>query len=169
VLQALTPAQARTSEITRQKKDLQAQLNKEAKTRNDKQMRLIDWNCDVLIRLLKMIVAQRESASIKPDDTNQIDALETEISSRTKMVLEEVAEVIQLPHFDSAAAKNTITPETIDLGNEVMEQLREYVSTIAAMYHQVRIVCDLLPTMVGYISFYTDTPPSNFLHLEPLP
>jgi hypothetical protein len=45
-----------------------------------------------------------------------------------------VKEIITLPNFDAALATEQIDPESIDLDDDVEEQLRAYITTIASMY-----------------------------------
>jgi len=97
---------------------------------NSKTKRLIDWNCDVLERLLKMIVARRNAGEANSGTKDWEDK-----GSTTGNPLEEVKEIIELPKFDSKAAKNQQSPQSIVLGQAVQTQLKDYVTTIALMYH----------------------------------
>jgi hypothetical protein len=47
---------------------------------------------------------------------------------------DEVVEVISLPNFDSSIARRTKDPESVELSHQVVQQLRHYVASIAAMY-----------------------------------
>lgn len=92
--------------------------------------RLIDWNVDVLARLLKQIVARRNAAKEAPimistPDTRTRDG---------KNMLNEVQEIITLPHFDKSNSEAVQDPDSIDLGDVVMTQLRAYVAAIASLY-----------------------------------
>jgi class 3 adenylate cyclase len=95
--------------------------------------RLIDWNVDVLLRLLKQVVARRRVSQLKsPTLLHKAETVEERIEGNT--VLDEVKEIIALPEFDAKAAIRQDTPDSIALGPEVCLQLHEYVSHIAAMY-----------------------------------
>jgi hypothetical protein len=96
----------------------------------DKHMRLISWNTDILARLLTQIVARRESYGIKPDSPENIRKLEDEMS-RTRLVLSEVTEIVNLPQFEST--KKTIDPSRIELSEAVVSQLNDYVSVRAEL------------------------------------
>lgn len=101
--------------------------------------RLVDWNVDILSRLLKQIVARRESDGGKTLSGKKLDPVEREMRSHEGegTILDEVAEIIQLPKYDKEAArrkKEQISPQSIKLPSEVTSQLRTYVSTIASMY-----------------------------------
>ena len=90
--------------------------------------RLINWNIDVLERLLKKIIARRLVLGRKPTAVNW------DRHDHTAIVLKEVKEVIKLPEYDSKFAQAD-NPDSIVLKPEVRSQLRELVSTLAFTYH----------------------------------
>jgi class 3 adenylate cyclase len=97
--------------------------------------RLVDWNVDVLKRLLKQIVAKRNTSSNQQFELNShtMMMLEVDIGSDT-YVLNEVKEIITLPQFDARSHKLQENPNKIELPQVVEDQLRLYVSSIAAMH-----------------------------------
>jgi len=93
--------------------------------RDTKKQRLISFNADSLLRVIKQIVAQRETSTFS--------------SSRApiwkgdrKNPLEEVVEVIELPHENKA--KLCIDPLCVVIDPIVVELVHEYVSVLAGMY-----------------------------------
>ena len=125
-----------------QSKEQEAKLKNAAPTRvvakagpvNNSQ-RLIDWNTDILKRLLKRVVAYRRDeqlagissrGKVSPDFTVKIE--------EGKTVRDEVVENIELPKYRKDIVKTD--PETIDLGEKVEHQLRDYVTTIESLYHE---------------------------------
>lgn len=91
---------------------------------------LIDWQVELLSKLLKQIVAFNEkkkrgksSGSLQNLDTNKISPRE------------EIAEKIEMPEFDSEKYKNTIDYNSIQLPAKVVHQLHDLVTTIALLYH----------------------------------
>ena len=86
--------------------------------------RLIDWNVDVLQRLLKKVVAMRD-ATHQPNSQLIIE------QNAKNTVLDEVKEIIELP---GKAAKYKQDPEAVTISPEVIAQLRDYVRIIASMY-----------------------------------
>jgi class 3 adenylate cyclase len=96
---------------------------------SDKTNRLIDWNCDVLIRLLKQIVAARDAAGEKVEGAPPL-LLEGNVE---QTCLEEVIEIITLPEFDAKVLRKQRDPEEIELGINVEQQVHDYVSNIAVM------------------------------------
>ena len=97
--------------------------------------RLVDWNVDVLKRLLKQVVAKRNATMNEQFDIQhpKMMAMEMNIGSDT-YVLNEVKEIIELPEFNVEVHKRQENPNKIVLPKEVEDQLRLYVSSIAAMH-----------------------------------
>lgn len=98
----------------------------------NKEGRLIKWVCDELSNQLKLIKAK----NVEQGKANK--AAETMRSTLPDIkradcvtVLEEVQEIIHLPHFESDL---TVEIEEVELGTRVEEQLTAYVTAIAAMY-----------------------------------
>lgn len=99
--------------------------------------RLIDWNSEILSRLLKKIIASRGS-EVTRQDWNE-DDLES-YSERDN--LEEVREIIPLLSEERMIEEDWLGVEKFDdtdihsvaLHPQVERQLREYVTTIACMY-----------------------------------
>jgi Adenylate and Guanylate cyclase catalytic domain len=96
----------------------------------DKMIRLIDWNADILLRLLRQIVGQRpaqpESCSIDP-----FEGLMSQMKGR--IALDEVVEIIALPDFNVKSLKQHQPQEEVLLSEDVIDQLHKYVTGIAAM------------------------------------
>eukprot|EP00522_Entomoneis_paludosa_P013724 CAMPEP_0172441438 /NCGR_PEP_ID=MMETSP1065-20121228/1982_1 /TAXON_ID=265537 /ORGANISM="Amphiprora paludosa, Strain CCMP125" /LENGTH=1154 /DNA_ID=CAMNT_0013190803 /DNA_START=176 /DNA_END=3640 /DNA_ORIENTATION=+ len=97
----------------------------------DKYNRLVAWNCDILAKLLTQIVARRESRSTEPDAVAEIRKLEEQYGSN-RYVLSEVQEIVRLPKFEADSQR--VDPWSVQLGEEVLNQLKDYVQTLAAMY-----------------------------------
>jgi class 3 adenylate cyclase len=103
-----------------------------------KHQRLVEWNTDVLLRLLREISARREATTdeshVSMLEGSRLRTLEQGDIHKRETVLDEVEEIVNLPKFDANAASSQQNPESLDLGTDVFNQLREYVATIAAMY-----------------------------------
>lgn len=95
--------------------------------------RLVDWNKDILAKLLKEIVAVRKATRIEPDDINVLRKLE-----RPSYIspIAEMQEIIILPDFDPRYAHAIEDAHQVELGGHVIAQLREYLGTIAASYNK---------------------------------
>jgi hypothetical protein len=96
------------------------------KSFSDKTERLIDWNVDVLLRLIQQIVARR--------DVTIEAAFDETIQKEAKNPFDEVKEIISLPEFKETRKQRDPSDTTIPV--TVSEQLREYVSTIAGLYNE---------------------------------
>ena len=94
--------------------------------------RLIDWNVEMLLGLLKQIVARR-NASESPEKTSSTDKADGALLGATP--LEEVREIIALPEFDKKAASKQPRPEEVFIPEIVQHQLHNLVSCIASMYN----------------------------------
>ena len=94
--------------------------------------RLITWNVDVLLRLLKAVVARRVArgegnARVSPE-------VEGTIGINSGSVLSEVKEIISLPKFDPIAETKEPDPEKININASVKDELHKFISSIASMY-----------------------------------
>jgi hypothetical protein len=101
----------------------------------DKTMRLVDWNVDIMKRVLKQIVAHRQAA--KPNRNDQRGALIAHDPKRvlvgSGMPLNEVVEIVSLPQFDAKIATKQLDSKNVELPDNTVQQLREFVMNIAAM------------------------------------
>jgi hypothetical protein len=88
--------------------------------------RLIDWQVDIMLKLLKQIVAVR--------DYSTLPLLSPKVVARDCIVLEEVSESIELPKFDPKAAKLRARPSLVEVPEQVVTELREYVRMVMDRY-----------------------------------
>jgi len=68
--------------------------------------------------------------------SSKVQEMEAKIGHDGKIVLEEIVEIISMPKFDAGAARGEADWQTIDIGEEAQNELREYVSLIASMYRE---------------------------------
>jgi class 3 adenylate cyclase len=99
-----------------------------------KHQRLVDWNSEVLSRILREIVARRQASCFEAVPEAKLKALEDAKLRRKTLAIEEVEEIVALPGFDAEATRNQEDSELIELGENVTAQLREYVTIIYNMY-----------------------------------
>jgi len=103
--------------------------------------RLVDWNVDVLKRLLQKIQAQRiakgtSSGGEYSTHQRKLGMVHVERDvSLNNFVLDEVQEIIMLPRFDQTARYDG-NPNKIVLPTEVLNQLRLFVSSVALMHRE---------------------------------
>jgi hypothetical protein len=101
-------------------------------TPNNRYQRLINWNVELLCQLLQQIAARRKDMKQQHSQKNATHPIHKVQSG--SMALDEVTEIIKLPQFDERDHKTRTRPDSIILDPVVVEQLRDYVTTIASMY-----------------------------------
>jgi hypothetical protein len=117
---------------TRQRKE---QKNAEME---EKERRLVDWNTDVLCRLLKQVIVKRHVISKSHSESSHrrtLYASNTDNRSRGNMVIDEVVEIIELPKSQVVYEQEMMEAgRKLALGPTVVEQVRSYVQATAALY-----------------------------------
>ena len=97
---------------------------------SDKQGRLVEWIVDLLSEYVRKLIAKRRPR------TGHFDPVSID-QEEGKMSLDEVAEVIVLPEFCKRTFKESVNyHKQVQIDEAIMVQLREYVATIASMYHR---------------------------------
>jgi hypothetical protein len=96
--------------------------------------RLIDWNVDLLARLLKQILARRQRMDSQSRRILRNSSVEYQKPMSINPI-DEVVEAIVMPRLDVKSIKAFADPESIDLSSSIISQLKSYVTTIACMYH----------------------------------
>jgi hypothetical protein len=104
-----------------------------AASKNEKFQRMIDWNADILAKLLQRILATRVAVggTQKPAPDSKLQAIEVK-TAEIGNCMKDVVEIIRLPKFDEAVYD--FDPDSILVTDKVAKQLRNYVSLIASMY-----------------------------------
>jgi hypothetical protein len=104
----------------------------------EKERRLVDWNTDILCRLLKQVVVQRQIIGERHSESSHRRTLHASVAnngSRGNMVIDEVAEIIELPKSQFVSEHELIEAgRNIALSPIVVEQVRTYVQATAASY-----------------------------------
>jgi len=106
---------------------------KQRKMVSGKHARLVDWNCEVIARYLKQIVANRIAAGEVAPFSTEAAVLKPK---QGKFVLDEVSEIIELPTFDSKVVATEKEALAVELSPDVMKQLRDFVMRVCLMYHE---------------------------------
>lgn len=96
----------------------------------DRKERLVDWCVQTLQRLLQQIVA-RSNATTRSSAV--VSAVSRPLSFGASF-LDEVKDIIVLPEYDEAAEKRQCDPKQVVLSAIVIDQLRSFVTSIAALY-----------------------------------
>lgn len=103
---------------------------------DDRTCCLVDWNCELLVQLLNRVVARRKATNaIGPTLTEDLDLIVHTIG-RTSIVVDEVAEIIDMPAYVDAPKASKA-----QLSEEAKRQLRSYVQLIASMYNNNPCKC----------------------------
>lgn len=117
--------------------DLNSEAPQNEKMRMD---RLVDWNVEVLARLLCSIEAQRLTClkaglSVKETtgtlDTGR-DELTSSLNDPKNLIIDEVKEIVPMAKFFQTQV--TVDPNSIELDPKVLSELKEYVVSIANVY-----------------------------------
>ena len=98
---------------------------------DERQIRLIDWNTTELLQLVKRIVGRREA--FKGRSSHKTIPNE-KLLQKGETFLEEVKEIIVLPEFDMKAAATEKDENEVEIEEDVVCELREYVTAISGMY-----------------------------------
>ena len=109
------------------KASIASTLKNEAEVRL-KHERLVNWIVEMIHEHIRQLVAMRG----KPTKETWKPSFAPKPG---QIVLDEVAKVIYLPRFDAKAFKEAGDQRSVDIGKEVLEQLRDLVTAIAARYH----------------------------------
>jgi class 3 adenylate cyclase len=93
--------------------------------------RLVDWNVDVMLDLLRSIVARRvvsgqDSAPLSSESERKIVG--------GNMVIDEVQMVIALPEFNADIAAAKAAQDKVVISQQVVQELQNYIACIASGY-----------------------------------
>lgn len=99
------------------------------KTMSQKQERLVEWNTEVMAKLLRDVVARR--LAVNPGPPEDLSLVEAEQLAMKSQPLDEVVELIRLPNFD--AGSEGAGADSIRLDDVVVSQLRDYIRSVASM------------------------------------
>ena len=105
---------------------------------DEKTLRLVDWNVDVLSKLLVTIIARRQEEGGSKTKRKISSSSLPPVDGNDTMPLDEVVEIIELPAYKKKDRKNKTTAEdseSIELDLDVKLQIREYVTRIAYKYN----------------------------------
>lgn len=97
--------------------------------------RLVDWIVDILGDLLKEIIAVRKASRSAKIDSLNVSLHPTSLSTAEPdaTVLDEVKEIINV-RTEEVPDINRVDPRSIELDPHVVDQLKDYVSTVQSLY-----------------------------------
>lgn len=112
------------------------EINKDGQKITGKLRRLVDWNVEVLLRVLREILVHRKASQksgSKPSQPSDLAiSLPPSRACDTNMLVDEVKEVIELPNFDSRMLAED--PAEVEIDKVVIDQLYDFVTNIALLY-----------------------------------
>ncbi|GKY99148.1 hypothetical protein MPSEU_000870300 [Mayamaea pseudoterrestris] len=100
-----------------------------AQMASEKTSRLVEWNCEVILRLLKQIASTR--MRLPPGRKGKID--ETKFMCAGTLAIDEVKEIISLPVYHESNTVD-IDLDSVRLPMAVVDQVYDFVSHISALY-----------------------------------
>jgi class 3 adenylate cyclase len=107
-----------------------------------KTQRLIDWNCDILLNLLKKIVQKRSKKnlpiSLQRLMRNRIQQAEKQLGQGGN-VIEEIVEIIPMPEADNEHVEQDA--KDVEIDPQVRDELRNLVTILSKMYHDNPFHC----------------------------
>ena len=106
------------------------EAHEEISLRSANTTRLVDWNVELLKRLIKEILAHRDET---PYGNETTDGWMQESYSFEKLPIEEIQEIIVLPPAKPNLLKKKRNINEIQLESSVSDQLHDYVSNIAVL------------------------------------
>lgn len=97
----------------------------------EKVVRLVDWNVDILMQMLKEVEAKRLSTGLATDRRDKMARLEYEVMRKASLVITEAQEIISFPEYTQELQHD---PRFITIDETVQRQLRKFLLGIASMY-----------------------------------
>jgi class 3 adenylate cyclase len=90
--------------------------------------RLINWNVEQLLGILRAIIARRSSSNKTAIGKDMV------FDCGVTAPIDEVQEIITLPEFDMAANQESVNAADVVIPAVVIDQLKAYVTWVASMY-----------------------------------
>uniref|UniRef100_A0A7S3L1G7 Phosphodiesterase n=1 Tax=Amphora coffeiformis TaxID=265554 RepID=A0A7S3L1G7_9STRA len=100
-----------------------------------KKTRLTTWAVEIMQKVLLDMECRRASVGSQAPSTSKPTALEEPTAKSAETVLDEVEEIIHLPHF-RAQSSSVASKGNIALDEKVAQQLQDYTRAISSMYNQ---------------------------------
>ena len=96
-----------------------------------KKKRLVSWNVDILVKILRQIMARRASLPNPKEISQRASKQMTKFSGN---VLDEVKDVLALPQFNAKTFQNHVDPNSIEIPEAAITQMTDMVARIAGLY-----------------------------------
>jgi hypothetical protein len=102
--------------------------NSEHVTASHQTSRLITWNVELLLKILREIVARRSVSKVTCSGNVAL------IACGVTNPIDEVQEIITLPEFDHTIDYESVDATKVVISTVVVEQVRTYITWVASMY-----------------------------------
>jgi len=100
----------------------------------DKYVRMVNWNKELMLKVLKEQVARRTALNINPDSDEALSDLESKTLQHDHTVLDEVKDVVRLPEYRSEFTSPKGLTEKVRFSDNVVDQLFSFLHAVASMY-----------------------------------
>ena len=132
---------------------------------DNKTERLVDWNVDILERLLRQVIANRDTKSQSRRVSLKAPNFKFEVEDGS--ILDEFSDVVEFVEPES----KPVGHEAVELPEHVSEQLRTFVRNVARLYqphafHNFEHACHVSMSLVKLVSRVVDPgeDPSSAFH-----
>jgi hypothetical protein len=109
-----------------------------------KSKRLVEWNTEILAKILKQIMVRRAARKMKkihlglylPTTQKEKEVVDISFDRAPPKghPIDAVIDIISLPHFDAKSFSKHVNPDSIEVPDVVMAQLTSFVGNIAELY-----------------------------------
>jgi hypothetical protein len=99
-----------------------------------KDIRVIDWNVEILKSLLKEVVARRESVGAQADSPHVIKISERQILDMESAPFNELMSSFHIPKY--TASEKDVNPSKVEIDPVVISQLQDFVLSISETYNE---------------------------------
>lgn len=117
------------------KKSQKPLIDLEAEHAEKRMERLVHWQVDGLSNSLRQIIARRASSTSRTPSLSRERLRKLPKLLDKHELLKEVKDVLCLPQFDAKTFHNNVDPSTIQLPQNVIQQLTVLVTKIATSYN----------------------------------
>jgi class 3 adenylate cyclase len=100
---------------------------------DDKQRRMVEWNTDLLLRLLKNVVANRIQCKRRSIHASS-NVLPSSLPVPNETPLKAATEILPMQVFIDKAVFGEMNPDLVEITDTVRSQLLDYITQIASMY-----------------------------------
>ena len=119
--------------------DCESENENNVKSKRD--LRLVDWNVEVLHSLLKKVAehrvalgkpaSKRATASVVRHEKSLVD------ETKTTTAIDEMTQILEMPAFDARVVTNADKARQVVMDAKVRKELEHFVLTICSMYRDV--------------------------------